>query len=283
MESLVKSSGALFNNKGAYILAQQYINLRSHSEDTIEKFVASYFEKLGFSTKRQYTIQIGSKVGIVDVVIYHKSFALSSDPLDHIAAIVECKAQGKNGNGVDQLRSYLCATDTRLGVFANNRIPTSWKYYENYGRNDIQEISRKEFFNILDNEKQNQADIQNRIQARKEQRIEEEATKLATRKHIEARKESIIDQEAKRRITENDYKSAAEWCLKKALNDWKDASKQHIASLETEARASEQRLKNEIAYLKTEVAEVKNKNGRLWASILILGFVILALIAGLYS
>ena len=264
-------------------MAQQYINLRSHSEDTIEKFVASYFEKLGFSTKRQYTIQIGSKVGIVDVVIYHKSFALSSDPLDHIAAIVECKAQGKNGNGVDQLRSYLCATDTRLGVFANNRIPTSWKYYENYGRNDIQEISRKEFFNILDNEKQNQEDLQHRIQERTEQRIEQAAEKLTTSERIEERKELIINQEAKRRITENDYKSATEWHLKKALNDWKDASKQHIASLETEARASEQRLKNEIAYLKTEVAEVKNKNGRLWASILILGFVILALIAGLYS
>ncbi len=240
-------------------MAQQYINLRSHSEDTIEKFVASYFKKkLGFSTKRQHTIQVGSKVGRVDVVIYHKSFVLSSDPLDHIAAIVECKAQGKNGNGVDQLRSYLCATDIRLGVFANSLLPTSWKYYENYGRNDIREISREDFLRLLRNEKQNQEDLQRRIQKRTEQRIQQAAEKLTTSERIEERRELIINQEAKRRITENDYKSAAERNLQAALNN----------------------ANKEIASLKEGV---KGKNGCLWANILILGFVILALIAGLYA
>ena len=77
------------------------------SEDVIEKHVARHFKKLGFVTKRQHTIQIGSNTGRADVVIY-KPFALFSDPLDQIAVIVECKAEKKVGHGVDQLYNDLC-------------------------------------------------------------------------------------------------------------------------------------------------------------------------------
>lgn len=47
----------------------------------------------------------------------------------------------------------------RLGVFTNSLLPTSWKYYENYGRSDIREISREDFLRLLRNEKQNQSEI----------------------------------------------------------------------------------------------------------------------------
>ena len=166
------------------------------SEAAIEKCVERHFEKLGFATKTQYRIQIGSNVGRADVVIY-KPFAFLSEPLDHIAAIVECKARGKVGHGVDQLYSYLSATDTRLGVFANSPSPTNWKYYENYGRNNIAEITREEFERLLRNEKQNQEDFQRRIQARAEQRIDQIAERLVTETPIQKRL-----QEAKKRVKE---------------------------------------------------------------------------------
>ena len=245
------------------------------SEAAIEKFVERHFEDLGFVTKRQHTIQIGSNTGRADVVIYNKHFALLSDPLDHIAAIVECKAEGKMNDGIGQLKSYLCATDTRLGVFANSLFPEKWKYYENYGRNDIPEISRMKFTSILRNEKEKQEDFQRRIQKRTEQRIEQAATKLATSERIAERRELIINQEANKRIKENDFRSATEWNLKRALNIEKEIAKNGIASLKAEVRATEQHLKTALDNTKKEItslkAEVSEKKGCLWTSILVLG------------
>ena len=41
--------------------------------------------------------------------------------------------------------SYLSATDTRFGVFANRADPKHWKFYENQGRNRFDPIDRAEF------------------------------------------------------------------------------------------------------------------------------------------
>lgn len=48
--------------------------------------------------------------------------------------------------------------------------------------------------------KQNQEDLQRRIQERTEQRIQQAAEKLTTSERIEERRKLIINQEAKRRI-----------------------------------------------------------------------------------
>lgn len=229
------------------------------TEPQIVKSVERHFKKLGFSTQREYRIQMGSSRRKADIVIY-KPFTLFSnpfffdDPLDHIAVIVECKAEGKINHGINQLKGYLCATDTRLGVFANSPSPAVWKYYENYGRNNIPEISREDFLSLLHNENQNQEELQRRIQARTEQRVKEAAERLATLKRIEERRELIIDQEANKRITENDFRSTIEINLKTALNN----ANQKIAFLEE---------------------EVKHKRGCLWTSVLVLGIILFIIIA----
>ena len=61
------------------------------------------------------------------------------------AAIAECKGAGYVGHGIEQLKSYLSATDTRFGVFANRADPNQWKFYENRRANCIPEIDRSEF------------------------------------------------------------------------------------------------------------------------------------------
>ena len=64
----------------------------------------------------------------------------------NLAAIAECKRPGVEGNGIDQLKSYLSATDTSLGIFANSTEPDSWNFYENLGRNQFREIATRSEF-----------------------------------------------------------------------------------------------------------------------------------------
>ena len=192
------------------------------SEDTIEKAVARHFENLGFVTKRQHTIQIGSRVGRADVVLWKLAVEGLLIKFDSLAAIVECKAQGKVDHGIPQLHSYLCATDTRLGVFANSLSPTSWKYYENYGRNHIPEISRKEFLSILRGQSEKREEFQSRIQKRTNDLIQQESKKLVTDARIQERVALIIDEEAKRRVNENDFRSASEKILKSEIASLKE-------------------------------------------------------------
>ncbi len=225
------------------------------SEDRIEKAVADHFEDLGFVTKRQHTIQIGSRVGRPDVVLWKLAAEGLLIRYDSLAAIVECKAAGEVGHGIPQLHSYLCATDTRLGVFANSLSPTSWKYYENYGRNHIPEISRDQFLSILRGESEKREDFQRRIQKRTNDLIQQESKKLVTDTRIQEHVALMIHEEAKRRVNENDFRSATERNLKIILDN----------------------SKNEIASLKETV---KEKNGCLtWSILALVASVIILLIS----
>ena len=223
------------------------------SEERIEKAVVRHFEDLGFVTKRQHTIQIGSRVGRPDVVLWKLAVEGLLIRYDSLAAIVECKAAGKVDHGIPQLHSYLCATDTRLGVFANSLSSTSWKYYENYGRNHIPEISREQFLSILRGESEKREEFQRRIQKRTNDLIQQESKKLVTDARIQERVAFIIDEEAKTRVNENDFRSATERNLKIILDN----------------------SKNEIASLKETV---KEKNGCLTWSILALGVLVAILL-----
>ena len=117
---------------------------RVESEGEVEKSVINYLSRLRqgvthqrFSVKPQYTIQIGSRQGRPDVVLI--------DDKGYLAAVVECKKSGHTGHGVEQLKSYLCATDTQFGIFANSTKPESWTFYENLRRNRFEKISRFDF------------------------------------------------------------------------------------------------------------------------------------------
>ena len=109
-------------------------------EAEVEKAVETYFSDLkvsGFSPKTQQTIKIGAKLGRVDVVLTNGN--------ESFAAIAECKGAGYVGPGIRQLKSYLSATDTRFGIFANRVGRNQWKFYENLGGNCIPEIDCSEF------------------------------------------------------------------------------------------------------------------------------------------
>ena len=100
-------------------------------EPEVEKAVYDYFSELkvnGFSPYRQNNfdgrtickIQFGSQSGYADVVL--------ADQNGSFAAIAECKGAGYTGDGMEQLKSYLSATDTRFGVFANSKESSQWKF-----------------------------------------------------------------------------------------------------------------------------------------------------------
>ena len=98
-----------------------------------------------FSIKKEYAVQMGSDNRRADVVLIDSKGSLS--------AIAECKKIGVEGNGIDQLQSYLSATDTLLGIFANSTEPDSWNFYENLRRNQFRQITCSEFEDLVVNEK----------------------------------------------------------------------------------------------------------------------------------
>ena len=109
-------------------------------EERVEEAVETYFSNFkikGFSPKTQQRIQIGSKNRRADVVLTNGN--------ESFAAIAECKGAGFVGDGKEQLYSYLSATDTRFGVFANRAESKHWEFYENRRRNQFKSITRDQF------------------------------------------------------------------------------------------------------------------------------------------
>ena len=109
-------------------------------EDRVVQVVCRYFDALGingFSPDTEWPIQFGTRNGIADVVLVdgNRSFAV----------IAECKGAGYVGHGIEQLKSYLSATDTRFGIFANRVDDSQWKFYENRRQSRIDQINRSEF------------------------------------------------------------------------------------------------------------------------------------------
>ena len=121
------------------LCSQCYENSRDH-ETKVAETVYAYFNELqvnGFSPYRECQIQFGSRNGFADVVL--------GDGNGGFAAIAECKGAGYVGHGIEQLKSYLSATDTRFGIFANRVDCSQWKFYENRRANCIPEIDLSEF------------------------------------------------------------------------------------------------------------------------------------------
>ena len=101
-----------------------------------EYFSRPKFQK--FSIKEEYPIQMGADRRKADVVLV--------DSKGNLAAIAECKREGVKGNGIDQLKSYLSASDTTWGMFANSEDDNEWQFYENLGKNEFREdMPRSEF------------------------------------------------------------------------------------------------------------------------------------------
>ena len=123
-----------------YKLCPECYAISPDHETEVADAVYAYFEELevnGFSPDREHCIQFGARNGKADVVLV--------DQNGSFAVVAECKGAGYTGHGIEQLKSYLSATDTRFGVFANKVDCNQWKFYENRGGNCIPEIDCSEF------------------------------------------------------------------------------------------------------------------------------------------
>lgn len=124
-----------------YRLCPECYRVSPDHETKVKAAVYDYFCGLrvnGFSPCKERDIQFGTRNGIADVVLRDKNGSF--------AAIAECKGAGYTGHGIEQLKSYLAATDTRFGIFANSTEPDEWIFFENLRRYNFEEnVPRVQF------------------------------------------------------------------------------------------------------------------------------------------
>ena len=114
--------------------------LEAPHEAQVVEAVVNYFSKSDFShffVQTEHKIQMGTYTGRTDIVL------LNSE--ENFVAIAECKQIGVVTYGHEQLKSYLSATDTQLGIFANSTDPNDWEFYENLRQNRFQRIIYDQF------------------------------------------------------------------------------------------------------------------------------------------
>ena len=108
--------------------------------DAVQEYLRGRISRMPYfpvSMRREYPIFMGSSKRKADIAVY-----LSDDS---VFVIAECKAPGKVAGGHDQLKSYLCASDTPYGIFANSLESTDWTFYKNRGQNAFTKITRSVF------------------------------------------------------------------------------------------------------------------------------------------
>ena len=109
-------------------------------EAIVVEAVVNYFSRPEFSNfciQTEHKIQMGADSRRADIVLL--------DRFENFIAIAECKRAGYVNNGIAQLKSYLCATGTPFGIFANSTDPDDWEFYENLGRNRFKGITHNQF------------------------------------------------------------------------------------------------------------------------------------------
>ena len=140
-----------------------------------------------YSIKTEHKIQIGSFNCRADVVLLKLPFFETQS--NRLIVVVECKAVGKAGNGVEQLQSYLCATDTRFGIFAASLCPDKWQYYENHRHNNFRPISREQF--------ETQVGLQENAEAKKEKEAKRQIEQEIKYRYRRKEKELVEQYKAK--------------------------------------------------------------------------------------
>ena len=112
------------------------------SHQRVEKEVESYFRSLSVpnsSIRSNQPIRIGNDSGETDLDLYLKAKG-------KCIAIAEFKTGMNDANyGRRQLFSYLSATNTRFGIFANNLNRDGWIFYENLRHFRFRRIEHSQF------------------------------------------------------------------------------------------------------------------------------------------
>ena len=227
------------------------------SEDKVKSTVRNYLKKSftdGFYTRTEKQIQIGSGTGRADIVLLPMFDGDSS-----IVAIVECKGVKRDKDtGIKQLKAYLSATDTRLGIFANSMNVDEWHYIENVGRSCFKPITRAIFEKSVKEENWWQRSVKSRIQKRSEMLIEQEAKKrfAASGDVINRRTEYYIEFEARKRVNEKRISTRAEKILYKEL----EKTQAELEKTQTQLQVGHERASGQL-----QVASKKLEK-RLWSA-----------------
>lgn len=173
--------------------------MRQKPEDLVVDSVKEYFESLDYQSETQsetqYKVNIGSSNCRADVVLRNENGVL---------VLVECKEEGYIGtDGIDQLKSYMCATDAPLGIFAASQQKKYWRFYENLGRNNIKEINCDKYKILLDKMTSFDLKKEDRIERRLKELIEEAAKKkyIISGARIQELTNDLIDQEARKQAS----------------------------------------------------------------------------------
>lgn len=212
-----------------YELCPACYEISPDHEKNVKAAVEAYFSDLkvnGFSPSRESRIQFGSNNGYADVVLTNGNGTF--------AVIAECKGAGYVGHGREQLKSYLSATDTQFGIFANRVDSKQWEFYENLRRNRFEEITRSDFETRVD-ESQSLEDYRNQLR----DEIEALETEIVQKKTLVRQENQNID----------------------ALGTEKTQLETEVAELqrkENELHTSHQQRKEKIAQLETLVNDLKS-------------------------
>lgn len=115
------------------------IEKRLQEFDVVEAAVAYFSEPkfAKFSILREYRIQMGPINSRADIVL--------RDTEGNFVAIAECKLPVETNYDSEPLKSFLCATDTPLGIFASGTNRNSWIFYENLRHNRFRQIEQYDF------------------------------------------------------------------------------------------------------------------------------------------
>ena len=186
-------------------------------------------DPLRFNIDKERHIQFGrNRRGRADLVLL-----AGDDPI----VIVECKRQGYIDSGLDQLKSYICATTAQLGIFANSPNPNNWIYLDRGNINKFAKIDHETFQKRVWEEQK----IEQSIKEQTERHIDAIAKERAEGREtdIEKRTQKMIEEEAQKRVTEFAIRTVVE----RELRDTNASLQREINTLEKELRESREEFR----------------------------------------
>lgn len=117
-----------------------YNDQKIHNEEKVKSEVIRYFQHNypKFDIKLEHEIQINNKNDRADVALINSK--------QRVAALVECKRHNHVDSGIEQLDSYMNASnDTHYGFFANSPERELWVFYKKTYNQKLKEITHSEF------------------------------------------------------------------------------------------------------------------------------------------
>ena len=158
------------------------------------EFVSKGTNEIRYTVVEEYSIQMGSSKKRADVVLLAGGKLL---------AVVECKKEGKIGEGIEQLKSYLHASQAQLGIFANSVHFGNWKYYLKLPIEDVKPIKyRQTFQEFVRKTHKDISELEAAIERQRVKHVTDQARSRVSPSAIQERTEQIIEEEAKKRVTE---------------------------------------------------------------------------------